>query len=213
MSSVKVRSKRKMKRKVAAVAAGLMSIAGVAGASVIVQNFMSAEFTATAAPCLIKTAGTDVAFDGFEFATGPAATPIDNVNLTEEHITINGVTGDRVTANDVYVITNNCDVDLEVKLTAGAQTGDWTQKHLEVWLGNTAAPGNYPNITTGWDDDPLLFEDTTVVPALTTNYETGTVTLAANGGSVPVGMVVSTGDGAVVTGTGDAIWTVQAEWP
>ncbi|MEZ5340736.1 MAG: hypothetical protein R2706_04600 [Acidimicrobiales bacterium] len=112
-----------MKRKVAVIAAGIVSIGGVAGASVLVQNFMAAEFNAGAPPCLIKVAGADVAFDGFAFdATG--TTTVDGVLVTQEKLTIDGLTGDKVLSQDVYRIQNNRAVDLDVSIVSGAQTGD-----------------------------------------------------------------------------------------
>lgn len=197
--------KRRMKRKMAAIAAGIVSIGGVAGASVLVQNFMAAEFNAGAPPCLIKVAGADTSFDGFAFdATG--TTLVDGVAVTQEVVTIDGLTGDKVTSQDVYRIENNCAVDLDVSIVSGAQSGDWAEKYLEVWLGDTSAPTNYPGVLAGeYDTAPLIFE-----AGGPTNATTGTVTVPA-GTSVPVGMIVTTGAAAV--GTGDATWTVQAEMP
>lgn len=189
----------------AAIAAGLVSIGGVAGASVLVQNFMAAEFNAGAPPCLIKVPGSDVAFDGFAFdATG--TTIVDGVAVTQEVVTIDGLTGDKVWSQDVYRVQNDCTVDLDVAIVSGAQSGDWAEKYLEVWLGDTAAPTDYPGIVAGeYDTAPLVFE-----AGGPTNATTGTVTVPA-GTSVPVGLIVTTGSAAV--GTGDATWTVQAEMP
>ena len=194
-----------MGRRMAVIAAAVMSVTGVAGASVLIQNFMAAEFNAGAPPCLIKNAGVDTGFDSFDFTL--QTTNVDNVDLTQELITIEGVTGDRVTATEVYTIDNNCTEDLEVTLTDGAQAGNWVQRHLEVHLGTTATTG-YPGATgsTGWVANPLEFEDGGIV-----NGTTATFTVPA-GQSVPVGMVVSTGDAAVAP-AGTATWTVQAEWP
>lgn len=194
-----------MKRKIAAIAAGIVSITGVAGASVLVQNFMTAEFNAGAPPCLIKVAGADTSFDGFAFdATG--TTVVDGVNVTQEKITIDGLTGDKVWSQDVYTIENNCAVPLDVSIVSGAQTGDWTEKYLEVHLGAIAAPTDFPGVIAAeYDGAPLIFED-----AGPTNVATGTVSVPA-GGSVPVGLIVTTG--AAAAGTGDATWTVQAQMP
>ena len=199
------RRQRRMKRKMAVIAAGLVSITGVAGASVLVQNFMAAEFNAGAPPCLIKVAGADTSFDGFAFDAA-GTTTVDGVAVTQEKITIDGLTGDKVWAQDVYRIENNCAVDLDVSIVSGAQAGDWSEKYLEVWLGDTAAPTGYPGVVAGeYDTTPLIFE-----VGGPTATDTGVVTVPA-GTSVPVGMIVTTGAASV--GTGDATWTVQAEMP
>ncbi len=203
--------RRRMKRRAAVVAAGLMSVATVAGASVLIQNFMAVDFDAGAPPCLIKTIGDDANdpgdatdFEGFDFTLG--TTNVDNVDLTQEKITINGLTGDRVVAEEVYVIENNCDSPLDVSLVNGVQTDAFTQKHLEVWLGTPTAAG-YPGPTNAtYDASPLVFD----AVAADQNFTTGTVTIPA-GSEVPVGMVVSTG--ATATGTDGATWTVQAVAP
>ncbi len=204
-TNTKAPRKRRMKRKIAAVAAGLVSITGAAGASVLVQNFMAAEFNAGAPPCLIKVAGDDIAFDGFDFTTS-GTTTVNGVGVTQEVVTIDGLTGDKVWSQDVYRIENNCDVDLEVSIVSGAQAGVWTEKYLEVWLGDTMAPTDYPGIVAGeYDASPLVFE-----VGGPTNAATGTVTVPA-GDWVPVGLIVTTGSAAV--GSGDATWTVHAEMP
>lgn len=197
--------RRRMRRRVAVVAATLMSVTGVAGASVLIQNFMSAEFDGSATACLIKTTGDDTGFDTFDFTL--QTTTVDGVALTQEHIDINGIKGDRVLATEVYVIENNCTEDLDVSIVDGVQAGNWVDRHLEVHLGTVIAPVGYPTAagSTGWDTSPLIFEDTGP-----TTTATNVVTIPA-GDSVPVGMVVSTGD-AVTAVTGTATWTVQAEW-
>ena len=60
---------------------------------------MDVEFNAGALPCLIKVEGEDVTSfpDGFDFDDSTTAT-VDGVAITQEHVTINGVTGDRVLA-------------------------------------------------------------------------------------------------------------------
>lgn len=205
------RRKRRMKRKAAALAAGFMSIGSVAGASVLVQNFMTADFSAGAPPCLVKVAGADVAFDGFAFTT-TGTTNVDNVDLLSENITIAGLTGDRVVATDVYRIQNNCTVPLEVNIVDTAITGDWTQKHLEVWLGTVAAPVGYPGAGADptWDADAIVIDPGGVTNGTTVGGASASVTVPA-GQYVPVGMIVSTGNAA--TGTGSATWTVSAEMP
>ena len=225
MTTVSTLRKRRMRRRAAALTAGMLSVATVAGASVLIQNFMAADFKAGNPPCLIKTAGEDsndpgddTDFEGFDFTLG--TTNVDNVDLTQEKITINGLTGDRVVAEEVYVIENNCDSELTVSLVNGALTGPFDQRHLEVWLGQPTTGGGATATTTGfpgstnttWTAVPLEF-DPAVAPATTgtvTTGTSGTVVIPA-GEEVPVGMVVSTG--ATATGTDTATWTVQAVAP
>jgi len=200
--------KKKRRAAGAAVAFAMLFSAGPALANVLIQNFMTAEFSAGPPPCLIKTAGEDVTSfpDGFGFDTATVTT-VDGVDVTQESITINGVTGDRVTADEVFVIENNCTVPLDVSIGTGAAAGDWAGKHLEVWLGNPTNTGAYPTDVAPedaqWDQAPLVFDPTGV-----TNAATGVVTIAA-GDSVPVGMIVTTASAA--TGSGTATWVVQAE--
>ena len=172
----------------------------------MVQNFMSADFSVPTLPCVNKVAGADVGFDGFGFSVTTVdpdgAGPID-VALTEEHITVDGLAGDLVSATDVYVIENNCAVDVEVSLTDGAQTGAWAQKRLEVWLGQTDAATDYPDAASAdWVATPLVFDE-----GGPSSASSGSFTVAA-GGAVSVGMVVYSGQTS--PGVGSATWTVQA---
>lgn len=198
-------------RRTAVVAAVLVTFASAAAADVIVQNFMDVEFNAGLPPCLDKVAGEDVTSfpDGFAF-DDTTMTTVDGVAVTQEHITINGVTGDRVLADEVYRIENNCSVALTVSVVNAVAAGDWSGKHLEVWLGNTTAAGAFPATTPDpgsgeWDQAPIVID-----PAGVTNPATGTVILGPTE-SVPVGMVVTTGQAA--TGSGTATWQVQAVAP
>ncbi len=204
------RPRRRMKRKVAAIAAGLLSVSSAAGASVLVNNYMSADFAAGTPPCMIKVAGADEAFEvspgtpAFDFEL--LTTEVDGVDLTRENISITGLTGDAVRATEVYEIQNNCENDLDITLVDGNQ-GTFTEKRLEVYLGTPTGTTGYPGVTgsTGWDGTPLIFAETAADQVFTS----GTVNVPA-GTSVDVGMVVLTGDAA--TGSDQATWTVQAEW-
>lgn len=207
-----VRRRMRMGRRTAVIAAVLATFASAAAADVVIQNFMDVEFNAGAPPCLVKVAGEDVTSfpDGFDFdATAPAT--VDGVAVTQEHITINGVTGDRVLADEVYRIVNNCTVPLTVSVVNAVAADDWAEKHLEVWLGNATATGAFPAVAPDpgsgeWDQSPIV-----IGPGGVTNASTGTVVVAGNGGSVPVGMVVTTGQAAA--GFGAATWQVQAVAP
>ena len=218
MTSVSKFRRRRIRRRAAALTVGFLSVATVAGASVLIQNFMAADFEAGNPPCLIKTAGADSNdpadpddFEGFDFTLGE--TTVDNVDLTEEKITIRGLTGDRVVAEEVYVIENNCDSELTVALVNGAETGPFDDRHLEVWLGKpTTATGTvattagFPGSTNAtWTPNPLEFN-----PGVVTRATSDSVVIPA-GEEVPVGMVVSTGVDA--TGIDTATWTVQAVAP
>ncbi len=202
----------RLTKRAAIVVGAVLSFSTAAAADVLVQNYMSTTFEASTPPCLIKVAGEDVASfpDGFGFDATQTAT-VDGLAITEEAVTINGVTGDRVLADEVYVIRNDCTVPLNVSIVAAEAAGDWDEKHLEVWLGNTTATGAYPTVTpdagsTEWDQAPIVITATGV-----TNATTGVVSVPPNGGSVSVGMVVTTGQSAPTTGSGTATWRVQAE--
>ena len=203
------RQRRQMRRTTAVIASAVLTMAGVAGANVALTNFQDAEFNAGGPPCLDKTVGEDVASfpNGFDFDPTPT-TSIDGVDLTQEHLTINGVNGDRVLADEVQVIENNCATDLTVSIVNAVAAGDWTGKHLEVWIGNQTNAGAYPAVapapgSSEWDQTPIVID-----PAGVTTASTGSVLVPA-GTTVPVGMVVSTGQTA--TGQGTATWQIFAE--
>lgn len=204
--TAEIRRKRRMKRKIAAVAAGLVSISGAAGATVLVQNFMSADFNA-APPCLTKTAGTDAGVVGFAFDGTATMAPntVDGLVLSEELVTIDGLTGDRVQAMDVFQITNNCGIAMDVQLASADQAGDWSDRYLAIWLGTTDAPTSYPSATADWDGTPLVFEN-----GGPTTTESGVVNIA-DGGSVSVGVIATVAAGAAQPGNATASWIVQAE--
>lgn len=201
------RTRRRMKRKIAAIAAGLVSVSGAAGASVLIQNFMTAEFNA-APPCIEKVAGADTAFDGLAFTTA-GTTTVDGVAVAQEQVTIDGLIGDRMVAMDVYTIENNCSIDLNVSLTNGAQTGNWSDRYLEVWLSDTQVPTDYPGtaLSTDWDTAPLVFEN-----AGPGNDTSGAVLIPA-GEERPVGVIATTAAAASQVTPGNATWVVEAETP
>ncbi len=207
-SSKPRRRRRRLKRKAAVVAAGILSVASVAGASVLVQNFMQGSFVAAGPPCLEKTAGADAAFDGFGFdgtsTAGTANPATDTIDVTQESITLDGLRGDRVTAQEVFVIENNCAVDLVVSIGNVAVTGAWGGKYVELWLGAIDTPTDYPGVVvTEYDPTPIIIDEGTITTAAT-----GTITIPA-GQTRPVGVVVTTD--AAGTSVGAATWTVQAE--
>ncbi len=205
-------SKKRLSAKTAIAGAVLLAFAAPVAANVAVTNFMDAGFSTGGPPCLEKVAGEDVTSfpDGFAF-DGTSTATVDGLQLTQEHVTINGVTGDRVLADEVWRIENNCTSTLEVSIVNGQATGDWSNKHLEVWLGNVTNTGTFPTVAPAagsaeWDQAPII-----MAPGGVSNPTTGTVTLLA-GESVPVGMVVSTGHNAT-TSSGAATWQVQAVTP
>ena len=101
---------------------------------------------------------------------------------------------------------------LTVSIVNTVAAGDWAEKHLEVWLGNTTATGAFPAVAPDpgsgeWDQAPIVID-----PGGVTNAATGTVVVGA-GQEVPVGMIVTTGAAAGATGAGTATWQVQALAP
>ncbi len=203
-----------MGRRAAVVAGAVLTFAGTASANVLIQNRQAVDFSVSGPPCMIKVAGEDVASfpDGFAFDPTPVVDE-NGVDVTREAITIRGVEGDIVTADEVQVIENNCTVPLDIRITDTLATGDWTGKHLQVWLGTTTNAGAYPVATpdpnaTQWDQTPIVIDSTGAV----VNGTTGTITVPA-GASLPVGMIVTTGapGSGADAASGSATWTVAAE--
>ena len=195
-----------MGKKVAIATAMLMSVTGIASASVLIQNYQEVEFSAGAPPCLIKTASDDTTFQGFGF-DATATNPVDGVELTEEFITIEGVTGDRVSATDVFDIENNCNEDLTVNITNAVASGNWDGRSLTVYIGEDEVTNGFPgeSTATGWAANPIEINETGVV-----NDTTAQVVIPA-GEEIPVGMVVLTAaDADDVAGTGTANWVINA---
>ena len=196
-------------RRSASVIVALLMIAAPAGASVIVQNYMEADITATP-PCFVKVAGTDAStalatFDGTTNTVG-----VDGVDLIEEEIGIQGMTGDRVIYTDMVRYQNTCGQDIDVVLTTNVVSGDWTNVAAEIWISSVAAPANIdPNLDGvggDWEDDYIIVPAGTGAGAFVDS--TGVVTVP-NGGEVQGAFVVSS-DVAFTTGTATVNWVAQA---
>ena len=201
----------KFTRRSAAIIVALLMVAAPAGASIIVQNFMDADITA-APPCFVKTTGDDPAnstqasFD----ATGANTIAVDGVDLLEEKISVNGMTGDRVIYTDVVRYENNCAEAIDVVLTTNQVSGDWSELAAEIWISNIAAPAAVdPNLDVAadnWNDDYIIVPAGTAAGAFVDS--TGVITVAP-GGEVQGAFVVSS-DIAFTAGTATVNWVAQA---
>lgn len=201
----------KFTRRSAATVVALMMLAAPAGASIIVQNYMEADIVA-APPCFNKTAGAD-AVDGTTDGTdelvtfdGTATDTIDGVTLTEEKITVQGMTGDRVIYTDVAHFNNDCDSDIVVQLTAQANGTAWTGVHGEIWLSNIEDPTDVdPSVdvlANEWNDTAIEVTDGAIGVA-----STGAVTVPA-GQSVQAAFVLATAPD--FAGTATINWVAEA---
>ncbi len=201
----------KFTRRSAAIIVALLMVAAPAGASIIVQNFMEADITA-APPCFVKTTGSDplnssqASFD----ASGANTIAVDGVDLLEEKITVNGMTGDRVIYTDVVRYENNCLEPIDVVLTTNAVAGDWTNLAAEIWISNIAAPAavdpNLDGVGGDWNDDYIIVPAGTTAGAFVDS--TGVITVAP-GAEVQGAFVVSS-DVAFTAGTATVNWVAQA---
>ncbi len=201
----------KFTRRSAAIIVALLMVAAPASASIIVQNFMEADITA-APPCFVKTTGDDAAnstqasFD----ATGANTIAVDGVDLLEEKISVNGMTGDRVIYTDVVRYENNCAEAINVVLTTNQVSGDWSELAAEIWISNIAAPASVdPNLDVAadnWNDDYIIVPAGTAAGAFVDS--TGVITVAP-GGEVQGAFVVSS-DIAFTAGTATVNWVAQA---
>jgi hypothetical protein len=193
-----------------------MLVATPALASIIVQNFMSADITAATA-CFNKAAGNDPddsTLAGYaDEATVPQSTYTvtkDGVTLIGEQISLTGLKNDRVIYTDVVRYENNCAEPIEVRLTAPEASGSWGEIATSIWISNVADPSDVdPEVDVladEWNDDAI------VVPASSSGViadSTGTVTVLP-GGEIQGAFVVTTGDGALTTTTATLEWIAEA---
>lgn len=192
------KSRFKFTRRSAALVVALLMVAAPAGASVIVQNFMEAEITA-AAPCFVKTAGSDASTALASFDDTTNTITQDGVALLEEKVDLTGMRGDRVIYTDMVHYENNCGQPIDIVLTTNSVSGDWSGVAAEIWLSNTtvaAGPANIdPNLDGAggdWADDYII------VPAGTTAgsfIDSTTVVTVAAGQALQGAFVVSTENG------------------
>jgi hypothetical protein len=139
-------SRRRVSRRAAIASVALMSVAAPAAASVIIENFIKADITVSAA-CFTKVGGQDhIAYNNggvapaaptalwVNFDTTPTLSA-GGVNLINETVSLRGYAGDRTRFTDVIRYKNTCGFPLSVKLiseadpatpTAGpAVSGSW----------------------------------------------------------------------------------------
>lgn len=216
---------KKISRRGALIATGLTVFATPAFASLIVQNYMEADFTVAAA-CFVKIAGDDTTSYLGTDANDPLATfsagatntiQVDGANLLEEKLTIRGMRGDRVTYTDVVRYQNNCDVPLSISLVASTATatGDWTDRSARIYIsdqtspvgGTATKPSGAPGApASGWNGTPIIVETNGNIPA--SNAQTGVVTVDP-GEEVFGALTISAGI-ASTAGTGTVNWVAQA---
>lgn len=221
-----IMQKRKMSRRGALIATGLTVFATPAFASLIVQNYMEADFNVADA-CFVKIAGRDtLTYLGTDL-NDPLATfdgvtntiQVDGANLIEEKLRIRGMKGDRVTYTDVVRYQNNCDIPLQVSLIASSATatGDWADRSARIYISDQASPvgaaiptkpsGAPGAPASGWNGTPIVVEVGGAIPA--SNAQTGTVVVAP-GQEIFGALTLAAGTAATTTGVGTVNWVAQA---
>jgi len=159
----KPRTKRRMSRRAAAIAVGMLAIGTPAGASLLVENFMEASITAAPA-CFNKVAGGGIYVPGdaddpqAEF-DGTNTTTEDGVLVTEELLTIRGMVGDRVTYTRVVEYKNDCDIPLEVSLVNGVSAGTWAERTARVYISKNGNPADLIDRDDATDAGPVDLAD------------------------------------------------------
>jgi hypothetical protein len=123
-------SRRRVSRRAAIATVALMSVAAPAAASVIIENFIKADITSSAA-CFTKVGGADhTAYNNggvapaapalyVNFDTAPTLSAA-GVNLINETVSLRGYAGDRTRFTDVIRYRNTCGFPLSVKLISEA---------------------------------------------------------------------------------------------
>lgn len=203
-------------RRSASVAILLLVLAAPAGASIIVQNYMEADLNASP-PCFVKLSGQDpINSSQASFSNNPAVNTIqvDNVDLLEEKLSLNAMTGDRVIYTDMVRYRNNCAEPITVQLTATEIVGAaWASDiSAEIWLSNVPSPANIdPNLDPGppvddWNDDAILIPAGTAAGTFTDS--TGTVVVAPS--TEIQGAFVVSSDVGFTTGTATVNWVASA---
>ena len=206
-------------------------IATPALASMLVENYMTAEVGAIA-PCFSKVGGADVgahgnavvAFDGAATQNRDADGNVvvtGGVELLEEKVTVTGMVGDRVTYTDVVRYQNDCAQPIDVQLTLQGVAGNWEDRAIKVYLSTQAATAPELDVTIPadvvaadsvndpvyWDDSPLAVD--AGAAAVLTNEETGVITLDT-GEQLRGAVVISTGVGTAVADVASLDWTATA---
>ena len=149
-------ARRRISRRSAIATVALISITAMAGASVIIQNFIVGNVTGKGA-CFVKIAGQDSVNYGTPAALGGAGpyvktdiTPVlaaGGVNLINETIDIRGFAGNRTKYTDVIRYRNNCTIPMTVRLVAEADpagnvatSAGWNDMVVRAFVSKVAAP-------------------------------------------------------------------------
>lgn len=211
----------RISRRGAILGVAFLVIATPALASLVVQNYMQADFSA-ADPCFFKAAGDDTltytgsdADDPFVAFDATQTVQIDGSNLIQENISVRGMTGDRVIYTDIVRYQNRCNVPLEVTLVAdaGNGSGNWVDRSARIYLStasdvsgaadaNEVPPQGLPGdvgVSSGWDANPIVVD----AGGNVSQPRTGTITLAP-GRELRGAIVISTG-----TGAGNAVGSIN----
>ncbi len=182
----------RMTRRGALATAAIMTLATPAFASLVIQNYMEADVSVGEA-CFNKVAGDDATSYTGTDDNDPKVTfdgegnviPVDGADLIEEKLSVRGMQGDRVFYTDVVRYRNDCDVPLNIQLTAASvvDAGKWNDKGARVYISDTSwdrvgAEPDYgvPGTADGlWNDTPITIS----VDGTVTSDSTGTVTVPA----------------------------------
>ncbi len=210
-------------RRGALAAAAIMTMATPAFASLVIQNYMEAEIEVTEA-CFVKVAGDDAtsytgadadnpmaAFDG----TGNTI-EVDGVDLIEEKLTLRGMQGDRVFYTDIVRYQNNCDVPINVQLTAGSvsDAAGWADKGVRVYISDTTWDGTtapepafgVPGTTgSGWNDTAI-----TVAKGGTLSSDSTGIVPVGPGQEVRGAVAIVAEHNATLGGTATVNWIATA---
>lgn len=199
---------RRTARAAAAAAIALGVTAVPAAATIIMQNYVEADIQSVAA-CMNKVAGAD-ASDGsglVAFDTTNTQATTDGVAVLNETFTIKALRGDHLISSDAGRIVNNCDYPITVSVKAEGQLGDavkegdWTGLSARLYLGTAGGTANTDfSAAADWLSSPIHSNGAT----LPDDY-TGTVVLAANGGTARLGWAVDAATDAAATDLAPAI--------
>jgi hypothetical protein len=201
---------------------------GVAGAAVVVRNFMTAEVIRQE-PCLRVVHGTDHAaypsgFPSVVLSTDDVANPV-GVPIRRELITLRGVKPTRTVLGDALRIRNRCTTAVTVTLSATAHDtlpaieGEWNDLGLRAYLSiaSTAAPATDllapltpaaaiargrslgdPTVVASWNQTPVRVTASTGGVGTVSSTSTGSVTIPA-GQDIQVALVTDAGSNATAS--------------
>ena len=199
----------------------VLLIAAPAAASVITQNFLRADISASAS-CFVKAEGSDST--NFAVATNDPFADVSltntivstdtGVTLLQELVTVTAYKGDRITYTDVVRYRNNCDYGLSLRLVVeddpagngGFTAADWSDKSLELYISKIAGAGSDFTVVAEWDASPIEIDKGDATP---TNGVTGSVTVAA-GAEVQSAFVIEVDEGVILPTTATLRYTAEA---